>query len=169
MKKTFDDLIWQVKHCSMKKVAVACAQDDAVLEAVKAAKERNIADSILVGDEEKIREIGASLEMNMDDLTYLGEADISVEYTSYLWGLFSDIESVNGNLYDSAHQKKLYIPNGNALFRDEKLSHAAYKLIEQFPAAVYFQVVFETSAEEKMFLGKLCKKTAKVKAYKFKN
>lgn len=109
------------------------------------------------------------LEMNMDDLTYLGEADISVEYTSYLWGLFSDIESVNGNLYDSAHQKKLYIPNGNALFRDEKLSHAAYKLIEQFPAAVYYQVVFETSAEEKLFLGKLCKKTAKVKAYKFKN
>ena len=35
MKKTFDDLIWQVKHCSTKKVAVACAQDDAVLEAVK--------------------------------------------------------------------------------------------------------------------------------------
>ena len=61
MKKTFDDLIWQVKHCSMKKVAVACAQDDAVLEAVKVAKERGIADAILVGDADKINEIAGSL------------------------------------------------------------------------------------------------------------
>ena len=45
MKKTFDDLIWQVKHCSMKKVAVACAQDDAVLEAVRL--QRNVVSQML--------------------------------------------------------------------------------------------------------------------------
>ena len=34
----------------MKKVSVAVAQDSAVLEAVRAAKDRQIADAILVGD-----------------------------------------------------------------------------------------------------------------------
>ena len=40
MTKSFDDLLAKVSQCSKKTVAVACAQDDAVLEAVKAAKER---------------------------------------------------------------------------------------------------------------------------------
>ena len=64
MSKSFKDLLAQVAECPMKKVAVACAQDDAVLEAVKAAKERHIADAILVGDEAKIRTIADVLKMN---------------------------------------------------------------------------------------------------------
>ena len=52
---------------TMKKVAIACAQDDAVLEAVKAAKERGIADAILVGDEAKIRTIARVLKMDLKD------------------------------------------------------------------------------------------------------
>ena len=75
MTKTFDDLLWKVNSCDKKKLAVAVAQDKAVLEAVKAAKERNIADSILVGDAEKIREIGASLEMNMNDYEVIDVKD----------------------------------------------------------------------------------------------
>lgn len=75
MKKTFDDLIWQVKHCSMKKVAVACAQDDAVLEAVKVAKERGIADAILVGDADKINEIAASMGMDLSGFEIIDEKD----------------------------------------------------------------------------------------------
>lgn len=53
MAKNFDELLSKVSSCSKKKLSVACAQDKAVLEAVKAAKERGIADSILVGDEAK--------------------------------------------------------------------------------------------------------------------
>lgn len=75
MKKTFDDLIWQVKHCSMKKVAVACTQDDAVLEAVKVAKERGIADAILVGDADKINEIAGSMGMDLSGFEIIDEKD----------------------------------------------------------------------------------------------
>ena len=77
MSKTFDDLLWKVNSCDKKKLAVAVAQDKAVLEAVKAAKERNIADSILVGDADKINEIGASLEMNMADYEVIDVKDIT--------------------------------------------------------------------------------------------
>ena len=75
MSKSFDDLLSKVSTCSKKRLSVAVAQDLAVLEAVKAAKERGIADAILVGDEAKIREIGASLNMNMDDYEIINEPD----------------------------------------------------------------------------------------------
>ena len=71
----FDGLISKVKECSRKKVAVAVAQDDAVLEAVKAAKDQGIADAILVGDEEKIREVAASLNINADEFEIINEPD----------------------------------------------------------------------------------------------
>lgn len=75
MSKSFEDLLSKVSTCSKKRLSVAVAQDLAVLEAVKAAKERGIADAILVGDEAKIREIGASLNMNMDDYEIINEPD----------------------------------------------------------------------------------------------
>lgn len=75
MSKNFDDLLSAVSACSKKKLAVAVAQDAAVLEAVKAAKERGIADSILVGDEAKIREIAATLSMKIDEYEIINVVD----------------------------------------------------------------------------------------------
>ena len=71
----FEGLISRVKECSKKKVAVAVAQDDAVLEAVQAAKEQGIADAILVGDEEKIRAIAADLNIDLSDYEIINEPD----------------------------------------------------------------------------------------------
>lgn len=75
MSKTFADLIAKVNECGIKKVAVAVAQDSAVLEAVKAARERNIADAILVGNEKEIREIAASLNMDLDGFEIINVED----------------------------------------------------------------------------------------------
>lgn len=75
MSKSFEDLLAKVAECPVKKVAVACAQDDAVLEAVKAAKERGIADAILVGDEEKIRTIARVLKMDLKNYEIINVID----------------------------------------------------------------------------------------------
>ena len=75
MSKTFADLIAKVNECGMKKVAVAVAQDSAVLEAVKAAKERKIAEAILVGDEQKIKDIAASLNMDLSGFEIINVED----------------------------------------------------------------------------------------------
>ena len=53
MSKGFKDLLQKVYECDRKTVAVAVAEDEPVLEAVKAAKEKGIAEAILVGDEGK--------------------------------------------------------------------------------------------------------------------
>lgn len=75
MSKSFDEIIAKVSECPMKKLSVAVAQDTAVLEAVKAAKERNIAEAILVGDEGKIREIAASIGMDLTGYEVIHEPD----------------------------------------------------------------------------------------------
>ena len=75
MKQGFNDIIAKVKECGKKTVSVSVAQDSAVLEAVKAAKERNIADAILVGDEAKIREIAASINMDLEGFEIINEPD----------------------------------------------------------------------------------------------
>lgn len=75
MSKTFADLIARVNECGVKKVAVAVAQDSAVLEAVKAAKERRIADAVLVGNEKEIREIAASLSMDLSGFEIINVED----------------------------------------------------------------------------------------------
>lgn len=75
MSKTFADLIAKVNECGTKKVAVAVAQDSAVLEAVSAAKERKIADAILVGDEKKIREIASSMNIDLSGFEIINVED----------------------------------------------------------------------------------------------
>ena len=77
MSKTFSDLIAKVGECGIKKVAVAVAQDSAVLEAVKAAKERKIADAILVGDEAKIKEIAAELHIDLSGFEIIHVEDVT--------------------------------------------------------------------------------------------
>ena len=63
--KSFDELYAKVATLDMKTVAVCCAQDEPVLEAVKGAYEKGIARAILVGDADKIREIAASMKMDL--------------------------------------------------------------------------------------------------------
>ena len=76
MSKSFDELISKVAGCSLKKVAVAVAQDEPVLEAVKAAKERNIADAILVGDKAKIEEVAKKINMDLSGFEIIDEPDV---------------------------------------------------------------------------------------------
>ena len=76
MSKNFSELLSKVSECDKKIVSVAAAQDKAVLEAVKAAKERGIADAILVGDEPKICEIAAELQMDLTGYEIINEPDI---------------------------------------------------------------------------------------------
>ena len=75
MSKSFDDLLVRLSQVEKKKVAVAVAQDDEVLLAVKAAKERGIADSILVGDVDLIKPIAEEIGMNLDEYDLIDVKD----------------------------------------------------------------------------------------------
>ena len=73
--KHFHKLIENVKNLPTKKMAVAAAEDEYVLESVKIAKEEGLAESILVGDEKKIRELAKGLNMDLSGYEIINEVE----------------------------------------------------------------------------------------------
>lgn len=75
MSKTFEELVSKVSQFETKKVSVAVAQDSAVLEAVRAAKDRKIADAILVGDKDKIEAVAKEINTDISDFEIVDVKD----------------------------------------------------------------------------------------------
>lgn len=75
MSKNFNDLFSRLKEIKTKKVAVAVAQDEPVLEAVKEANARGIANAVLVGDKEKIQEIAKKIDMDLSSFEIMDVKD----------------------------------------------------------------------------------------------
>ena len=73
--KDFDALLRLVEKHPVRKVAVAVAQDDSVIEAVDEARRRNIAEAVLVGDERAIRETAGSAGVSLEGVPVLNEPD----------------------------------------------------------------------------------------------
>lgn len=76
MSKSFEEILGKVKARPTKTVAVAVAQDEPVLEAVRDAKKNGIANAILVGDKEKIIAIAEKIDLNIADFEIVDEKDI---------------------------------------------------------------------------------------------
>jgi phosphate butyryltransferase len=73
MIKSINELVQKAKEIDTKKIVVACAADEHVLEAVELARTENIVDGILVGDEEKITSIMSRLGINPTDYIIINE------------------------------------------------------------------------------------------------
>jgi phosphate butyryltransferase len=71
--KDFDEMLALVEPQPLRKIAVACAQDAAVIEAVPEALRRNVAETALVGDEEQIRDIASSVGADLSGATVVNE------------------------------------------------------------------------------------------------
>ena len=71
----FEQIFQKVKEQESKRVAVAVAQDEPILEAIRYAKAKGIADAILIGDREKIQIIAARIGMDLMDFTVIHEVD----------------------------------------------------------------------------------------------
>ncbi|WP_244834421.1 phosphate butyryltransferase [Clostridium sp. BJN0001] len=75
MSKNFADLFSRLKEIPTKKVAVAVAQDEPVLEAIKEAYEKGIANAILVGDKEKIHAVADKIDMDLKNFEIMDVKD----------------------------------------------------------------------------------------------
>ena len=76
MSKTFDELLSRISSFPRKTVSVSNAQDKEVLEAVMEAKAKDIADAILVGNEEEIRAIASEIGMDLGGYRIINETDV---------------------------------------------------------------------------------------------
>lgn len=124
MSKTFDELISKVKEIPMKKVSVAVAQDSAVLEAVRAAKDRQIADAILVGDETLIREIAKNDNVDISDFEIIHVADpIEASLTAVKLVHDGKADMYMKGLIDTKHFLKSVLDKEVGLRTGKPLSH----------------------------------------------
>lgn len=75
MAKNFEELLRLAQTRGPKKISVAVAEDREVLSAIKLAKDRGIADPILVGNKEKIKLIAKEVNLSLDDIEIINEKD----------------------------------------------------------------------------------------------
>ncbi len=75
MIKTLDDLVEVVKDQDIKKIAIAAAEDEGLIDLVKVCIEQNIADFILVGDQNKIRDLLSSKDVDYTKLEIINLPD----------------------------------------------------------------------------------------------
>ncbi len=140
--KTFDDLLQKASSCSVKKVAVACAQDDAVLEAVKAAKDRNIADAILVGDKAKITTIANVLKMNLSDYEIIDVVDpVEAAHTAVKLVHDGKADMYMKGLIDTKSFLKSVLDKEVGLRTDKTLSHVCVFDIEGYDRLLFLSDV----------------------------
>ena len=73
---TFDGVLAAIKPSPTRRVAVAVAAADAVLDAVARAEREGVADAVLVGDAGKIRELAASTGADISTCEIIDEPDM---------------------------------------------------------------------------------------------
>lgn len=73
--KTFEDIYRKVAMADRKTIAVAAADDEPVLEAVKQAIEKGLANAVLVGNEENIRNIAEKIDFDLDKVRVIDAKD----------------------------------------------------------------------------------------------
>jgi phosphate butyryltransferase len=71
----FDELFSLVDQYPVRKVAVAAAEDSSVIEAVSEARKKNIADTVLVGNEAAINKIASSSNVSLNGTQIIDEPD----------------------------------------------------------------------------------------------
>ena len=113
------------------KVSVAVAQDSAVLEAVRAAKDRQIADAILVGDESKIRAIAADIQVDISDFEIVNvEDDIEASLAAVKLVHEGKADMYMKGLIDTKHFLKSVLDKEVGLRTGKPLSHVCVFDIE---------------------------------------
>lgn len=126
MIKSFDDVINRVKANGIKKVAVAVAQDEPVLEAIRDARKMGIADAILVGDRGKIEAAAESAGLNINKFQIIDEPDNALAAKAAVELVSSgSADMVMKGLIDTATFLKAVLDKEKGLRTGKVLSHVA--------------------------------------------
>lgn len=147
MVRNFSEVLNKVKSSNIKKVAVAVAQDEPVLEAIKAAKEQKIADAILVGDTEEIKKVAETVGMDLTGIEIIHEEDpakaalIAVEQVTK-----GKADMVMKGLVDTAAFLRAVLNKEVGLRTGRLMSHVAV-----FEIPSYDRLIFITDAAFNMY------------------
>lgn len=147
MIKNFEEVITKVKSQSIKVVAVAVAQDEPVLEAIRDAKKSGIANAILVGDKEEIIKIANKIQMNIEEYEIIDEKDVNkaaIETVKLVSSGKADM--MMKGLIDTATFLRAVLNKEVGLRTGKQMSHIAV-----FEVPGYDRLLFVTDAAFNMY------------------
>jgi len=131
--KKFEDILASAKSKGLKKIAVAFAQDEDVLKAIKAAVNAGICIPVLVGDKEKIEEISKEIEFVLEDIEIIDEKDGNLAARKAVELVSSGkADVVMKGLIDTSIILKAVLDKEIGLRTGNILSHAAVFAIEKY-------------------------------------
>ena len=142
MMQSFNEICEKAIHNGPKTVAVACAQDDDVLKAIKAACDKSMIKAILVGDVPQIQSISAEIGLDLTDIECIHIEDMveaSLKAVSLVSSGKADI--VMKGLVDTAIILKAVLNKEIGLRQGSVLSHVAV-----FEVPTYHKLLLLTDA-----------------------
>jgi phosphate butyryltransferase len=142
MIKNFEELLSKAKANGPKKISVACAQDDDVLKAIKAAYEQGIVNGYLVGDEAEIRKIAAEINLDLSGFEVINIVDMAEASLKAVELVSSGkAEIVMKGLVDTSIILKAVLNKEIGLRTGNALSHVAI-----FDVPTYHKILLVTDA-----------------------
>lgn len=142
MSKSFKGLLKLAKEKGPKKISVAVAEDEDVLQAIKSAVDLNIIEPILVGDKEKIEEIAKAINFDLEGIEIIDEED-KVNAAKIATKLVSSKKAdiLMKGLVDTSTILKQVLDNEIGLRADKVISHVAV-----FDMPTYHKIFIVTDA-----------------------
>lgn len=147
MIKNFDQVLETAKSQGMKTVAVAVAQDEPVLEAIRDAKKNGIANAILVGDKEEIISIAKNIGMNIEEFEIIDEKNVTkAALTAVKLVSSGKADMLMKGLIDTATFLRAVLNKEVGLRTGKQMSHVAV-----FEIPGYDRLIFLTDAAFNMY------------------
>jgi len=104
--------------------------------------------------------------MSLSELEVAGETEITVSYYKYL-GFINSINEINGIPYDQFNIYHTSI-EGISFGLDSNLKKALGKVIDEYPKAAFYYVIYHRKNVTPFMFGKEIKETALIRAYTIK-
>ena len=152
----FNKIFSEVKKIPMKKISVAAAEDSNVLEAVAIAKEKGIADAVLVGNEEKMKKIAKELNIDLSQFEIINEVDPRLAAMKAVKLVHDGIcDMYMKGLLQTKDFLKSVLDKENGLRTGAILSHVAVFEVKGIPQLLFMTdggFIIEPTLEEKVNL-----------------
>ena len=131
--KNFKEIINLARERGPRTISVACCQDKEVLMAVEMARKERIANSILVGDIEKTKEIAKEIDLDLSNYELIHIEDLSeASLKSVELVTQGKADMVMKGLVDTSIILKAVLDKDKGLRTDNVLSHVAVFDIESY-------------------------------------
>lgn len=156
MVRSFDQLVEEVKSSKNRTISVAVAQDLDVLQAVEKANQSNLADAILVGDQQKLEKLAKEHRIKLSSFeieNVSDETEAVKKSIRYVREKKADV--LMKGLCSTATLMKHVLDKENGLRQSNLLSHLAIFEIPSYPKLIFMSdaaLNIAPTLEEKIYI-----------------